>query len=65
VAEVSGALKFITAIVSNSTAYSNAAPATGAGAKRGYAYTISYIYTSKHSISKDAVYSIVVLGRGD
>ena len=32
-AKVSGALKFITAIVSNSTAYSNAASATKAEAK--------------------------------
>jgi len=32
-AKVSGALKFITTIVSNSTAYGNAALATRAGAK--------------------------------
>jgi hypothetical protein len=64
-AKVSRALKFTTTTVSNSTAYGNAALATRVGAKRGYAYTISYIYISKHSISKDAVYSIVVLGRED
>jgi hypothetical protein len=51
--------------VSDSTTYSNAAPTARAGAKRGYAYTVSYVYISKHSISKDAVYSIVVLGRED
>ena len=32
-AKVSGALKFITAAVSDSTAYSNATPTTRAGAK--------------------------------
>jgi hypothetical protein len=32
-AEVSGALKFITAIVSNSTTYGNAAPTTRVGVK--------------------------------
>jgi hypothetical protein len=64
-AKVSGALKFITTIVSNSTTYSNATLATRAGAKRGYTYTVSYIYISKYSISKDVVYGIVVLGRED
>ena len=65
VAEVSGAEKFTTAIVSNGTTYGNTTPATGAGAKRGYAYAVSYVYISKHGISKDAVYGIVVLGRED
>ena len=65
VAKVSGALKFTITAVSNSTAYSNAALATRAGAKQGYTYAISYIYISKHSISKDAVYSTVVLRRED
>jgi hypothetical protein len=64
-AEVSGALKFITTAVSNSTAYGNATLATRVGAKRGYTYAVSYIYISKHSISKDAVYSTVVLRRED
>jgi len=64
-AEVSGALKFTTAIVSNSTAYSNATLTTRVGAKRGYAYAVGYIYISKYSISKDAVYGTVVLGRED
>jgi hypothetical protein len=64
-AEVSGALKFTTAIVSDGTAYGNATPATRAGAKRGYAYAVSYVYISKHGISKDAVYGTVVLGRED
>jgi hypothetical protein len=64
-AEVSGALKFITTAVSNSTAYSNTTPITRVGAKRGYTYTVSYVYISKYSISKDAVYGIVVLGRED
>jgi hypothetical protein len=64
-AKVSGALKFTTTAVSNSTTYSNAALAAKAGAKRGYAYAVSYIYISKYSISKDAVYGIVVLGRED
>jgi len=65
VAKVSRALKFITTIVSNSTTYSNTTPTTRVGAKQGYTYTISYIYISKYSISKDIVYSIVVLGRED
>jgi len=64
-AEVSGALKFITAIVSNSTAYSNAALAAKAGVKQGYAYTISYVYISEHSIIKDTVYGAIVLERED
>jgi hypothetical protein len=64
-AEVSGALKFTTTTVSDSTAYSNTTSTTRAGAKRGYTYTVSYIYISKHGISKDVVYSIVVLGRED
>jgi hypothetical protein len=64
-AEVSGALKFTTTIVSNGTAYNNAALATRVGAKRGYAYAVGYIYTSKHGISEDAVYGTVVLGRED
>jgi len=51
--------------VSNSTTYGNAAPATRAGVKRGYTCTVSYVYISKYSISKDAVYSAVVLGRED
>jgi hypothetical protein len=64
-AEVSGALKFMTTIVSNSTTYGNAALAARVGAKRGYTYTVSYVYISKHGISKDVVYGIVVLGRED
>jgi len=64
-AKVSGALKFTTTIVSNGTAYGNAALATRVGAKQGYTYTISYIYISKHGTSKDTIYSIVVLGRED
>jgi len=64
-AKVSGALKFTTTIVSNSTTYGNTTLATRVGAKQGYTYTVGYIYTSKHGISKDAVYGIVVLGRED
>ena len=51
--------------MSDSTAYGNATPAAGAGVKRGYAYTVGYIYTSEHSISKDIVYSAVVSERED
>jgi len=64
-AKVSGALKFTTTAVSDGTTYSNTTLAARVGAKRGYTYTVSYIYISKYSISKDAVYSIVVLGRED
>jgi len=64
-AEVSGALKFTTTTVSDSTTYGNATLATRVGAKQDYTYTISYIYISKHGISKDVVYGIVVLGRED
>jgi len=64
-AEVSGALKFTTTIVSDGTTYGNATPATRVGAKRGYACAVGYIYISKHGISKDVVYGIVVLGKED
>ena len=64
-AKVSGALKFMTTAVSDSTAYGNATPATRVGAKRGYTYAVGYIYISKYGTSKDVVYGIVVLGRED
>jgi len=64
-AEVSGALKFTTTAVSDSTTYSNTTLAARVGAKRGYACAIGYVYISKHGISKDVVYGIVVLGRED
>jgi hypothetical protein len=51
--------------VSDGTTYSNTTLAARAGAKRGYACAVGYVYISKHGISKDAVYSIVVLGRED
>jgi hypothetical protein len=51
--------------VSDSTTYGNTTPTARVGAKRGYTYAVSYIYISKYSISKDAVYGIVVLGRED
>ena len=64
-AKVSGAKKFTTTVVSDSTAYSNTTPAARAGAEWGYTYAVSYVYISKYGTTKDAVYSVVVLGRED
>ena len=61
-AKVNRGLNFITTIVFNSITYSNTALITKVEVKLSYIYTISYIYISKYSISKDIVYSTVVLG---